>query len=98
MKNDPDYFKDFNDTIGRNMGDLLLQQTSPRLNSCVREGDIVACPGGGEFVAMPEKPGEQPVEAAVQGNLFCKPVPIKRFEEMVRQIAEEKPEVIHVLQ
>ena len=67
---DLDNFKDLNDTLGHDKGDLLLKLVAERLNACVREGDTVARLGGDEFVMMIEGLSNIPEEAAAQSKLI----------------------------
>ncbi len=52
---DLDRFKMINDTMGHDVGDLLLKETAKRLKESVREYDVVARLAGDEFtVILPE--------------------------------------------
>ncbi|MGM8061187.1 bifunctional diguanylate cyclase/phosphodiesterase [Vogesella indigofera] len=61
---DLDNFKTLNDTLGHDMGDLLLQEVGRRLSRCVRDGDTVARLGGDEFVILLQHLGKDKHEAA----------------------------------
>jgi diguanylate cyclase (GGDEF)-like protein/PAS domain S-box-containing protein len=61
---DVDHFKNINDTLGHDIGDIFLQEVAQRLIHCVRAGDTVARLGGDEYVILLEGLGNEPFAAA----------------------------------
>ena len=49
---DLDKFKPINDTLGHDIGDLLLKEAAHRLQDAVRDSDVVFRLGGDEFAAL----------------------------------------------
>jgi diguanylate cyclase (GGDEF)-like protein/PAS domain S-box-containing protein len=83
---DLDEFKEVNDTLGHDVGDLLLQEAGKRISTCVRETDTVARLGGDEFtIILSELQDKNKVDRIA--------------EKIIGELAEEYhigDEVIHV--
>ena len=70
---DLDHFKDVNDTLGRPLGDLLLQMVGKRMQATIRGTDIVARFGGDEF-AMLQTDILEPADAAARADRILKSI------------------------
>lgn len=67
---DLDRFKEVNDTLGHDTGDLLLKEAAKRIQSCVRESDTVARMGGDEFTVILSGQSEQNNIARVYNGIL----------------------------
>ncbi len=68
---DLDHFKEINDTLGHDVGDLLLKAMAVRLKNCVREGDTLARLGGDEFTIILDNLGGADDATAVAEKIIA---------------------------
>ena len=66
---DLDHFKTFNDTLGHQIGDLLLKEVARRVVASVHEGGTACRLGGDEFAVMLIDLSEVAEEAAAQAKV-----------------------------
>jgi diguanylate cyclase (GGDEF)-like protein/PAS domain S-box-containing protein len=67
---DLDRFKNINDTLGHETGDLLLREVAQRITENLRAGDMIARLGGDEFVVLVEDVEEASSVASVAEKLI----------------------------
>ncbi|MBI3526048.1 MAG: EAL domain-containing protein [Betaproteobacteria bacterium] len=67
---DLDRFKEVNDTLGHDMGDLLLTEAARRIGACLRETDTVARLGGDEFTVLLTELDDAGSVERVVGNIL----------------------------
>jgi diguanylate cyclase (GGDEF)-like protein/PAS domain S-box-containing protein len=70
---DLDRFKNVNDSLGHNVGDLLLFEAAERLSACLRKGDTVSRLGGDEFTILLNEISE-PQDAALVAEKIIKAI------------------------
>jgi diguanylate cyclase (GGDEF)-like protein len=79
---DLDNFKQVNDTLGHNYGDLLLVRVVERLRGCLRETDTISRQGGDEFVVLLPQLRDLRVVGSIAQNiieLFAEPFEIESY-------------------
>jgi diguanylate cyclase (GGDEF)-like protein len=67
---DLDNFKNINDSLGHQVGDLLLKAVADRLRSSVRRSDFIARLGGDEFTVILRRVESEQVVAAIARNIL----------------------------
>lgn len=82
---DLDHFKDINDALGHNMGDLLLQQVAQRLRRKLAPQDTLSRISGDDFVVL--LPNNNQHEAAQKAQILlqelCRPIQLADQEVLI---------------
>lgn len=81
---DLDHFKNINDSLGHDSGDLLLTTVAERLQHCVRATDTVARLGGDEFAIILH---------AIEGSISVSQVAKKILDSIKEPIAIAETEI-----
>lgn len=69
-----DKFRALNDTLGRDVGDLILVEIANRLAACTRDVDALARLGSDEFVVVLEMLSHRIQEAAAQAEVIAEKI------------------------
>jgi diguanylate cyclase (GGDEF)-like protein/PAS domain S-box-containing protein len=81
---DLDHFKEANDLLGHDVGDLLLIEAAKRISACLRASDTIARLGGDEFTAILADLDEvTPVESIAQKIINTLSAPFRVGAEIV---------------
>jgi len=82
---DIDHFKQFNDTYGHQLGDIVLKQVGSTIKQSLREYDRAGRFGGEEFlIFLPETPLENAIFAAEKIRKLIKAIEIKHEKQIIR--------------
>lgn len=68
-------FKHINDSMGHDIGDVVLQKVAKRLKHCIRDSDTIARMGGDEFIIILERVVSRENVAKVAEKIFRKICP-----------------------
>jgi diguanylate cyclase (GGDEF)-like protein/PAS domain S-box-containing protein len=80
---DLDRFKQVNDSLGHDKGDLLLEEIARRLEQAVRSGDVTARLGGDEFVTLLQDISNDEAACLIAENILtavCAPIQLGGHE------------------
>jgi len=80
---DLDHFKEVNDTLGHDVGDVLLKHVAERLMQSVRVDDVVARLGGDEFTVILSNINRQITERIAKDILYKLSQPFSLGEDVV---------------